>query len=80
MVFLSLTRRSLTKLFFLVCCSGKFSIITFEEFIEIALDAPRVVGIYPEIKNPVFINQHVSIWKAVIKNGFAESNWIKGSI
>lgn len=39
--------------------NGKFSIITLEEFISIALDAPRVVGIYPEIKNPVFINQHV---------------------
>ncbi|KAL2321501.1 hypothetical protein Fmac_025880 [Flemingia macrophylla] len=39
--------------------NGKFQIITFEEFITIALDAPRVVGIYPEIKNPVFINQHV---------------------
>lgn len=39
--------------------NGKFSIITFEEFIDIALDAPRIVGIYPEIKNPVFINQHV---------------------
>ncbi|XP_010258037.1 PREDICTED: glycerophosphodiester phosphodiesterase GDPD6-like [Nelumbo nucifera] len=39
--------------------NGKFSIITFEEYISIALDAPRVVGIYPEIKNPVFINQHV---------------------
>lgn len=39
--------------------NGKFQIITFEEFISIALDAPRVVGIYPEIKNPVFINQHV---------------------
>ncbi|KAL6012017.1 Glycerophosphodiester phosphodiesterase gdpd6 [Asimina triloba] len=39
--------------------TGKFPIITFEEFISIALDAPRVVGIYPEIKNPVFINQHV---------------------
>ncbi|XP_026441380.1 glycerophosphodiester phosphodiesterase GDPD6-like, partial [Papaver somniferum] len=37
----------------------KFSIITFEEFISIALDAPRVVGIYPEIKDPVFINKHV---------------------
>ncbi|GLJ48601.1 hypothetical protein SUGI_1025420 [Cryptomeria japonica] len=37
----------------------KFSIITFEDFIAIALDAPRVVGIYPEIKNPVLINQHV---------------------
>ncbi|KAK6148623.1 hypothetical protein DH2020_019535 [Rehmannia glutinosa] len=34
--------------------NGKFSIITFEEFISIALDAPRVVGIYPEIKNPSF--------------------------
>ncbi|XP_078176173.1 glycerophosphodiester phosphodiesterase GDPD6-like [Carex rostrata] len=37
----------------------KFSIITFEEFISIGLDANRTVGIYPEIKNPVFINQHV---------------------
>ncbi|XP_049366256.1 glycerophosphodiester phosphodiesterase GDPD6 [Solanum verrucosum] len=39
--------------------NGEFSIITFEEFISIALDAHRVVGIYPEIKNPVLINQHV---------------------
>ncbi|CAK9163512.1 unnamed protein product [Ilex paraguariensis] len=39
--------------------NGKFSIITFEEYISIALGAPRVVGIYPEMKNPVFINQHV---------------------
>lgn len=39
---------------------GKFPIITFEEYISIALDAQRVVGIYPEMKNPVFINQHVS--------------------
>ncbi|XP_059640463.1 glycerophosphodiester phosphodiesterase GDPD6-like isoform X1 [Cornus florida] len=39
--------------------NGKFPIITFEEFISIALDASRVVGIYPEIKNPVLINQHV---------------------
>ncbi|XP_042498252.1 glycerophosphodiester phosphodiesterase GDPD6 isoform X2 [Macadamia integrifolia] len=39
--------------------NGKFSIITFEEYISIALDAKRVVGIYPEIKNPVLINQHV---------------------
>ncbi|KAL6541215.1 Glycerophosphodiester phosphodiesterase domain-containing protein 5 [Orobanche hederae] len=39
--------------------NGEFSIITFEEFISIALDASRVVGIYPEIKNPIFINQHV---------------------
>ncbi|XP_027151700.1 glycerophosphodiester phosphodiesterase GDPD6-like [Coffea eugenioides] len=39
--------------------NGKFSIIIFEDFISIALGAPRVVGIYPEIKNPVFVNQHV---------------------
>ncbi|XP_060169465.1 glycerophosphodiester phosphodiesterase GDPD6-like [Lycium barbarum] len=39
--------------------NGEFSIITFEEFISIALDSHRVVGIYPEIKNPVLINQHV---------------------
>lgn len=42
--------------------NGKFQIITFEEFISIALDAPRIVGIYPEIKNPVLINQHVK-WR-----------------
>ncbi|EPS69640.1 hypothetical protein M569_05124, partial [Genlisea aurea] len=40
--------------------NGKYPIITFQEYIEIALRAPRVVGIYPEIKNPVFINQHVT--------------------
>lgn len=45
--------------YLLLWSAGKFSIITFEEFISIALDAPRVVGIYPEIKNPVLINQHV---------------------
>ncbi|KAK6251946.1 hypothetical protein QUC31_013666 [Theobroma cacao] len=39
--------------------NGKFPLITFEEFISLALDAKRIVGIYPEIKNPVFINQHV---------------------
>ncbi|KAG6401798.1 hypothetical protein SASPL_138663 [Salvia splendens] len=39
--------------------NGMFSIITFDEYIQIALDAPRVVGIYPEIKNPVFVNQRV---------------------
>ncbi|XP_075663948.1 glycerophosphodiester phosphodiesterase GDPD6-like isoform X3 [Castanea sativa] len=39
--------------------NGKYPIITFEEYISIALNAERVVGIYPEIKNPVFINKHV---------------------
>ncbi|KAH8939278.1 hypothetical protein BDL97_15G029600 [Sphagnum fallax] len=40
--------------------NGKYKVITFEEYIEIALSTTdRIVGIYPEIKNPVFINQHV---------------------
>lgn len=39
--------------------NGKFPIITFEEYIQIALNASRVVGIYPEIKNPILMNQHV---------------------
>ncbi|XP_071702956.1 glycerophosphodiester phosphodiesterase GDPD6-like [Rutidosis leptorrhynchoides] len=39
--------------------NGKFPIITFEEYIQIAIDSPRVVGIYPEIKNPILMNQHV---------------------
>jgi glycerophosphoryl diester phosphodiesterase len=38
---------------------GMFQVITFEEYIAIALDAPRVAGIYPEIKDPVFVNKHV---------------------
>lgn len=42
--------------------AGKFQVITFEELIAIALDAPRVVGIYREIENPVFINEHVSFF------------------
>ncbi|KAI5071024.1 hypothetical protein GOP47_0014023 [Adiantum capillus-veneris] len=37
-----------------------FPIIKFEEYIEIALNASRIVGIYPELKNPVFINEHVT--------------------
>ncbi|KAI7733301.1 hypothetical protein M8C21_025291 [Ambrosia artemisiifolia] len=38
---------------------GKFPIITFEEYLQIAINAPRVVGVYPEIKNPILMNQHV---------------------
>ena len=58
--------------------SGKFTIITFEEYISIALDAPRVVGIYPEIKNPVFINEHVSDFslKSARKNDCAGNYWL----
>ncbi|CAL4934682.1 unnamed protein product [Urochloa decumbens] len=37
----------------------KYQIITFDEYILIALYADRIIGIYPEIKNPVFINEHV---------------------
>lgn len=44
----------------LLISAGKFGIITFDEFIQIGLSADRVVGIYPECKNPVFINEHVS--------------------
>lgn len=51
--------------------AGKYPIITFEEFIIIAREAPRVVGIYPEIKNPVLMNQYVScmsIFIGILKN------------
>ncbi|XP_057951430.1 glycerophosphodiester phosphodiesterase GDPD6 [Malania oleifera] len=71
--------------------NGKFSIITFEEFISIALDASRVVGIYPEIKNPVFINQHVkwshdkkfedkfveTLIKYGYKGSYTSKDWLK---
>uniref|UniRef100_A0A5B6YN76 glycerophosphodiester phosphodiesterase n=1 Tax=Davidia involucrata TaxID=16924 RepID=A0A5B6YN76_DAVIN len=54
--------------------NGKFPIITFEEFISIALDANRIVGIYPEIKNPVFINQRVK-WSGgkIFEDKFVET-------
>ncbi|KAF8365169.1 hypothetical protein HHK36_032820 [Tetracentron sinense] len=71
--------------------NGKFSIITFEEYISIALDAPRVVGIYPEIKNPVFINQRVkwsngkrfedkfveTLMKYGYKGSYMSKDWLK---
>ncbi|XP_020257570.1 glycerophosphodiester phosphodiesterase GDPD6-like isoform X2 [Asparagus officinalis] len=71
--------------------NGKFSIITFEEFIAIALDADRVVGIYPEIKNPILINQHVkwengkkfedkfveTLLKYGYKGAYKSKDWLK---
>ncbi|GAQ83190.1 glycerophosphoryl diester phosphodiesterase [Klebsormidium nitens] len=39
--------------------NGQFSIITFERYIQIAQEANRVVGIYPEIKSPRFNKAHV---------------------
>uniref|UniRef100_A0A1D1ZB77 glycerophosphodiester phosphodiesterase n=1 Tax=Anthurium amnicola TaxID=1678845 RepID=A0A1D1ZB77_9ARAE len=71
--------------------NGKFQIITFEEFIAIAVDASRVVGIYPEIKNPVFINQHVkwpngkkfedmfvdTLLKYGYKGSYMSKDWLK---
>lgn len=74
--------------------NGKFHIITFEDYISIALDADRIVGIYPEIKNPVFINQHVK-WSdgkkfedkfmETLKNygyggSYLSKNWLKQPI
>ncbi|KAH9603043.1 hypothetical protein KSS87_004374 [Heliosperma pusillum] len=71
--------------------NGKFKIISFEEYIKIALDAPRVVGIYPEIKDPVFINKHVkwsngkkfedvfvdTLKKYGYKGTYLSKNWLK---
>ncbi|RXH96447.1 hypothetical protein DVH24_008951 [Malus domestica] len=71
--------------------TGKYPIITFEEYISIALDAPRVVGIYPEIKNPVLINQHVkwadgkrfedkfveTLTKYGYKGSYLSKDWLK---
>ncbi|CAO2182812.1 unnamed protein product [Urochloa humidicola] len=71
--------------------NGMFSIITFEEFISIALDADRTVGIYPEIKDPIFINKHVkwadgkkfedkfidTLLKYGYKGQYMSENWLK---
>jgi len=68
-----------------------FTIITFEEFISIALDADRTVGVYPEIKDPVFINKHVkwadgkkfedkfvdTLLKYGYKGQYMSENWMK---
>ncbi|XP_038982060.1 glycerophosphodiester phosphodiesterase GDPD6-like isoform X2 [Phoenix dactylifera] len=73
---------------------GKFPIITFEEFIAIALDADRIVGIYPEIKNPIFINQHIkwangkkfedkfveTLLKYGYKGAYKSKDWVKQPI
>ncbi|CAI0480074.1 unnamed protein product [Linum tenue] len=70
---------------------GKYPIITFEEYISIALDAPRVVGIYPEMKNPVFNNEHVkwsggrryedifmeTLQKYGYKGSYLSKDWLK---
>ncbi|CAF2355780.1 unnamed protein product [Brassica napus] len=74
--------------------NGKFPIITLDEYIAIALDAPRVVGIYPEIKNPVFINQQVkwadgkkfedkivaTLKKYGYKGSYMSKDWLKQPI
>ncbi|KAI4329683.1 hypothetical protein MLD38_028042 [Melastoma candidum] len=71
--------------------NGKFSIITFEEYISIALDAKRIVGIYPEIKSPVLINEHVkwskgrrfedvfvhTLKKYGYKGSYMSEDWVK---
>ncbi|CAO2178159.1 unnamed protein product [Urochloa humidicola] len=71
--------------------NGMFSIITFEEFISIALDADRTVGIYPEMKDPVLINKHVkwadgkkfedkfvdTLLKYGYKGQYMSENWLK---
>jgi len=71
--------------------NGMFTIITFEEFISIALDADRTVGIYPEMKDPVFINKHVkwadgkkfedkfvdTLLKYGYKGQYMSENWMK---
>ena len=45
---------------FFMHVAGEFQIITFDEYILIALTAERVVDIHPDIQHPVFVNQHVA--------------------
>ncbi|XP_042972913.1 pyruvate kinase-like [Carya illinoinensis] len=48
--------------------NGKFTIITFEKYLSIALDTPRVVGVYLEIKNPMKYVVSIGPWKHVKDN------------
>ncbi|CAL5374490.1 unnamed protein product [Camellia sinensis] len=65
--------------------NGRFQIITFEEYISIALDASRVVGIYPEIKNPVkwpggkrFEDKFVEMLKKYgYKGSYMSKDWLR---
>lgn len=38
--------------------NGKYKIATFEEYLQIAKSANRTVGIYPELKEPAWLNKH----------------------
>jgi glycerophosphoryl diester phosphodiesterase len=37
--------------------NGKFQVATFDEHVQVAKNAGRIVGIYPEIKDPKFLNR-----------------------
>ena len=41
-----------------------YEIPTLEEYLDTAKKAKRVVGIYPELKNPIFVRD-LSIWNEV---------------
>ena len=45
----------------------KLKIPTLQEFLDLAKNASRVVGVYPELKNPIFVNG-LDIWNAT--NGY----------
>lgn len=38
--------------------NGLYEIATFDEYVKVAKSAKRTVGIYPEIKDPAFVNTH----------------------
>ena len=41
--------------------NGQYGMVTLKEYIQIARQANAVVGVYPELKNPVFTNK-LDIW------------------
>ncbi|KAL6756850.1 glycerophosphoryl diester phosphodiesterase family protein [Haematococcus lacustris] len=43
---------------------GHFQVVTLEEYLQIALNAPRTVGIYPENKHPTFHNRRPEVLAA----------------
>ena len=47
----------------------QFGLSTLQEFLDLASNADRVVGVYPELKNPMFVNG-LDIWNETNETGY----------
>ena len=47
----------------------QFGLSTLQEFLDLASNADRFVGVYPELKNPMFVNG-LDIWNETNGTGY----------